>query len=284
MNRILLTQFGLKWNPFSTELPSEALYLSPKIGDFFWRIENVHVREGGFALIQGDPGTGKSVVLRALADRLAQQTDLTVGVLNHPQSSLGDFYRELAEVFGVSIKPSNRWCGFKTLRERWISHLESTRMRCCMLIDEAQEMSPKTLLELRLLASARFDSQPLLAVILAGDRRLNDALARDELLPLGTRIRVRLSLDYASPEELAACLEHLLNTAGAPTLMTAPLKHTLCERAGGNYRVMTNMAAQLLAVAAQRQLPTLDDKLYLEVFAPPSSTTNSVRRNTRARS
>lgn len=109
MNRILLTPFGLKWNPFSTELPSESLYLSPKINDFFWRIENVHIREGGFALIQGDPGTGKSVVLRALADRLERQTDLTVGILNHPQSNLGDFYRELAEVFGVSLKPSNRW-------------------------------------------------------------------------------------------------------------------------------------------------------------------------------
>lgn len=282
MNRILLTPFGLKWNPFSTELPSEALYLSPKINDFFWRIENVHIREGGFALIQGDPGTGKSVVLRALADRLERQTDLTVGILNHPQSNLGDFYRELAEVFGVSLKPSNRWGGFKTLRERWVSHLESTRVRCCLLIDEAQEMSPKTLLELRLLAAARFDSQPLLAVVLAGDGRLNDALARDELLPLGTRIRVRLSLDYASRDELAACLDHLLETAGAAALMSKSLKHTLCERAGGNYRVMTNMAAQLLAVAAQRQLPVLDDKLYLEVFAPPSSTTQAARRNARA--
>lgn len=283
MNRTLLTQYGLKWNPFSTELPTAALYLSPKISDFFWRIENVHVREGGFALIAGDPGTGKSVVLRALSDRLGRQTELTVGVLNHPQSNLGDFYRELAEIFGVSLRPSNRWGGFKILRERWVNHLEATRVRCCLLIDEAQEMSPKTLLELRLLASARFDSQPLLAVVLAGDRRLTDALARDELLPLGTRIRVRLPLDYASRDELAACLEHLLNTAGAPTLMSSTLKHTLCERAGGNYRVMTNMAAQLLAVAAQRQLPTLDDKLYLDVFAPPSSTTNAVRRNPPAR-
>ena len=283
MNRILLTPYGLKWNPFSTELPTEALYLSPKISDFFWRIENVHVREGGFALIQGDPGTGKSVVLRALADRLERQTDLTVGILNHPQSNLGDFYRELAEVFGVALKPSNRWGGFKILRERWIAHLEATRTRCCLLIDEAQEMSPKTLLELRLLASARFDSQPLLAVVLAGDARLNEALTREELLPLGTRIRVRLALDYAAREELAACLEHLLDSAGAPALMSPSLKHTLCERAGGNYRVMTNMAAQLLAVAAQREIRLLDDKLYLEVFAPPNSSAHSTRRNPKVR-
>ena len=119
--------------------------------------------------------------------------------------------------------------------------------------------------------------------MLAGDGRLTEALARDELLPLGTRIRVRLPLDYASRDELAACLDHLLSTAGAPTLLSPTLKHTLCERAGGNYRVMTNLAAQLLAVAAQRELPTLDDKLYLEVFAPPGANTSIARRTNRAR-
>ena len=212
-------------------MPSEALYLSPKIIDFFWRIENVHVREGGFALIQGDPGTGKSVVLRALAERLERQPELTVGVLNHPQSNLGDFYRELAEVFGVSLKPSNRWGGFKTLRERWIGHLTATRVRCCLLIDEAQEMSPKTLLELRLLASARFDSQPLLAVVLAGDGRLTEALARDELLPLGTRIRVRLALDYAAqaahPPFFSGFFSEMHRVHAPETELSEPLRRFL---------------------------------------------------------
>jgi len=283
MNRSLLAPYGLKWNPFSTELPAEALYLSPKLNDFFWRIENVHVREGGFALIVGDPGTGKSVVLRALAERLERQSDLTVGVLNHPQSNLADFYRELGEVFGVALKPSNRWAGFKVLRERWLAHLEATHRRNVLLIDEAQEMGPKTLLELRLLAATRFDSRPLLAVVLAGDARLSDALAREDLLPLGTRMRVRLSLDYAARDELAACLDHLLASAGAPTLMTAALKQTLCERAGGNFRVLTNLASQLLTAAMQRELTVLDDKLYLELFAPPTASASTSRRGARTR-
>jgi type II secretory pathway predicted ATPase ExeA len=281
MNHTLLSPFGLKWNPFGSELPTEALYLSPKINDFFWRVENVHVPEGGFVLIHGDPGTGKSVVLRALAERLERNSELTVGVLNHPQSNLGDFYRELAEVFAVPLVSSNRWGGFKVLRERWLSHLQSTRVRCCLLIDEAQEMSPKTLLELRLLASARFDSQPLLAVVLVGNTRLTESLAPEELLPLGTRIRSRHCQDYASREELASCLDHLLKSAGGDALMSSALKRTLCERAGGNYRVMTNMAAQLLSLAVQRQITTLDEKLYLEAFAAPGPTSQAARRNAR---
>jgi general secretion pathway protein A len=271
MTRTLLAPHGLKFNPFATELPAEALYQSPKIVDFFWRIENVLVREGGFAMITGDPGTGKSVVLRTLAERLEQQSDLTVGVINHPQSNLADFYRELGEVFGVALRPSNRWAGFKVLRERWHAHLDATRRRTIVLIDEAQEMGFKTLLELRMLASTRFDSLPLLAVVLAGDARLSEALAKDDLLPLGTRMRVRLSLDYAARDELLACLDHLLSSAGTPGLMTPSLKQTLCERAGGNYRVMTNLGAQLLTAAMQREVLQLDDKLFLDLFATPAS-------------
>lgn len=282
MNKTLLAVYGLKWNPFSPELPAEALYLPPRLADFLWRIEHVHVREGGFALIHGDPGTGKSVVLRALAERLERTTDLMVGVLTHPQSRLADFYRELGDVFGVGLRPHNRWAGFKSLRERWLAHLEATRMRGVLLVDEAQEMNHATLSELRLLAQARFDSRPLLAIVLAGDARLTEALKHEDLLPLGSRIRCRLTLDYASREELAACLDHLLATAGNPALMTPALKQTLCDHSGGNYRVLTNLAAQLLATGAQRELPQLDEKLYLEVFAQPA-TAPVARRAGRAR-
>ena len=269
MNPTLLALYGLKWNPFSPELPTEAIYVPPKIENFCWRIEQALIREGGFALLHGDPGTGKSVALRLLAQRLSRLPDVTVGVISHPQSSLVDFYRELGDIFAVPLKPHNRWGGFKTLRETWFAHMETTRRRPVLLIDEAQEMAPATLSELRLLASARFDSQPLLCVVLAGDARLIEKLRREELIPLGSRIRSRLATEHASSEELRACLDHLLNEAGNASLMTPALRQTLCDHAAGNYRILTSLAAELLAVAAQRELPLLDEKLYLEVFAPP---------------
>jgi general secretion pathway protein A len=279
MNRTYLTELGLKWNPFSSELPAEALYCPPKLTEFAWRIENTLVREGGFALIQGDPGAGKSVALRQLAARLQLQPDVKVGVISHPQSSLGDFYRELGEIFDVSLRPTNRWGGFKLLRERWAQHLGSTRHRCVLLIDEAQEMMAKTLLELRLMSSAEFDSKALLAVILVGDGRLLTSLRTDELLPLGSRIRYRLNLEYASLEELKACMGHLLDGAGNPALMTPGLQQTLAEHAGGNYRTMINLANNLLGLAALRKLHQLDDKLYLEAYGatPPAPSRRAAR-------
>jgi len=271
MNPKLLALYGLKNNPFSPELPMEALYQSSKTENFCWRIEHTLVREGGFALILGDPGTGKSVILRLLAERLGQLHEITVGAMTHPSSNLADFYREMGDLFGVELKPHNRWGGFKLLRERWLAHLEGTLLRPVLLIDEAQEMQPAVLNELRLLSSMQFDSRILITVILAGDGRLTAKLRRDELLPLGSRIRTRLLMEYASRDELMACLKHLQSTAGNARLMTPELMKTLCDHALGNYRVLTSMAAELLAQAAQLDIAQLDEKLYLNVFGSSPS-------------
>jgi len=271
MNKKLLALYGLKWNPFSPELPTEALYITPRIEHFYWRIEQGLIQEGGFALITGDPGTGKSVVLRLLAERLGQLRDIAVGAITHPSSNLADFYREMGDLFGVELKPHNRWGGFKALRERWLAHLEGTLLRPVLLIDEAQEMHPAVLNELRLLSSTQFDSQTLLTVVLAGDARLTAKLRRDELLPLGSRLRTRLTMEYADRKELLACLKHLLASAGNANLMTPELMQTLCDHAVGNHRVLTSMAAELLASAARQEITRLDEKLYLEVFGAPTS-------------
>jgi len=268
--------YGLKWNPFTPEIPTEALYVPTKVENFLWRIEHAHVREGGYAMMHGDPGCGKSVAMRLLASRLERLPDCTVAVIDHPQSTLGDFYRELGDIFNVPLRPHNRWGGFKCLRQRWADHLESTHRRPLLLIDEAQEMSPMVLGELRLMASARFGSQPLLCVVLAGDGRLPDKLRREELVPLGSRIRTRLAIEAATRDELMACLEHLLAGAGNASLMTAELRHTLCDHAAGNYRILTAMAGELLITAAQRELAQLDEKLFLQVY--DQTQTASTRR------
>jgi general secretion pathway protein A len=260
--------YGLKYNPFLPEVPIEAIHVSPRIEEFVARMQISLFVHGGFAKVIADPGMGKSVLLRLLHERGAHAPDTQIAVITHPQSSLADFYRELGDLFNVPLRPHNRWGGFKNLRIRWRDHLQNTRRRPILLVDEAQEMTPIVLNELRLMSSDHFDSQTLLSVIIAGDRRLEEKLRRDDLLPLASRIRANLTIDCASREELLECLQHLMSSAGNANLMTKELCYTLADHALGNYRALTSMASELLLAAAQRELPKLDEKLYLQVFQP----------------
>jgi len=262
----LLSLYGLKFHPFRPDVPLDALYTTPAVDSFLRRVE-LSIADGGFAMLTGDPGTGKSVALRLLADRLSKLPDVVVGTIEHPQSRTMDFYRELGDLFGVPLTAHNRWSGFKALRARWTEHIASTRTRPVLIIDEAQEALTAVFSELRILASKDLDSKQLLCVVFAGDLRLPERLRTPDLLPLGSRVRRRLALDYAPPPELAACLDHLLAAAGNTALMTAELRSTLVDHAAGNYRVLMNLCDELLAVAADRQLAKLDEKLYLEVFS-----------------
>ena len=266
MNPKLQSLYGLKFNPFRPDVPIEALHVTPAVDSFMRRVE-ISIADGGFVMITGDPGTGKSVALRLLSDRLRQLPDVTVGTVEHPQSRTMDFYRELGDLFGVPLAGHNRWAGFKALRQRWGEHIVSTLMRPVLIIDEAQESLTTVFNELRILASKDLDSRQLLCVIFAGDMRLPERLRSPDLLPLGSRVRRRLILEYATREQLLACLDHLLACAGNSSLMTSELKATLADHAAGNYRVLMNMADELLSVAIDRELVRLDEKLYLDVFA-----------------
>jgi type II secretory pathway predicted ATPase ExeA len=266
MNKKLLGLYSLKFNPFSAQVPASALWISPPIESFCWRIEQ-QIGEGGFALAVGDPGVGKSAALRILAERLGNVRDLSVGLLTRPQANLADFYRELGHLFGVPLSPHNRWNSSKALREKWLAHIEAAIHRPVLLVDEAQEMNSAVFSELRLLSSADLDSRSILTIILSGDQRLSHRLEDMELLPIASRIRSRLCLEGLAPRQLQECLLHLLKASGNPRLMTASLMQTLCEHAAGNLRLLMNMANELLAAASHQEREHLDEKLYFEVFA-----------------
>jgi general secretion pathway protein A len=266
MNKRLLNLYSLKFNPFSSQLPATALWVPPSIQSFCWRIEH-QIGEGGFALAVGEPGVGKSVALRILAEHLGGLRDLCVGTLTRPQAKMADFYRELGHLFGVALSPNNRWYSSKALREKWLAHIEAATYRPVLLIDEGQEMNSLVLAELRLLASADLDSRSILTIILAGDQRLSARLAEPDLLPIASRIRSRLRLEALPPKQLQECLNHVLKAAGNPKLLSPSLLQTLCEHAAGNLRVLMNLANELLVAACQQEREVIDEKLYFEVFA-----------------
>lgn len=262
--RKLSALYGLKWNPFLESIPVEALCKTPRIDHFAWRVEDL-VMHGGFALITGEVGAGKSAVLRLLAERLSGLRDVVVGEVQRPQSRVTDFYRELGDLFGFAVSTSNRWGAYKAVRAKWQEHIHQTLFRPVLLIDEAQEMSSVLLAELRLLGSTKLDTCTIITVVLCGDRRIEENLREPELAPVNSRIRARLVLDPEPPETLGTMLRHILAAAGNPTLMTEELQRTVCEHAAGNRRLLMNLCHELLALAVAKNAKRLDDELYLAI-------------------
>jgi type II secretory pathway predicted ATPase ExeA len=264
-----LARFGLSFHPFTLAVPTAACQVTPAMAHLIGRCDHL-IASGGFAVISGDSGTGKSTLLRLLHARLGERTDLVTGVLTRPQAKIADFYRELGALFGVSLAPHNRWAGAQVLRERWQAHWGTSHQRPVLIIDEAQEMQVTVLSELRLLATAELDAVALLSVILAGDARLNELLQARELMPLASRIRIHHRTAAATITELAQLLEHLLTRAGNPSLMTDGLKHSLVEHACGNRRSLVHLADQLLDAALEDPAcATIDESLFARVMRAP---------------
>jgi len=270
----LLAYYGLKWNPFLPGIPVEALWHPPQMNSFIFRLENMTMN-GGFALISGEPGLGKSKTLQIIAHKFSKLDEVIVGVMERPQSSVSDFYREMGVLFSVNLSPANRYGGFKDLRDRWKNHVKTTLFRPILLIDEAQEMLTGCLNELRLLNSVDFDSQNLLTTVICGDDRLPERFRARTLISLGSRMQFRLKLDPYTRDDLLDYMGHCLNQAGAPHLMTKTLIKTLVDHCAGNLRVLNNMAAELLASGIEKELSQLDEKLFIEVFSRQPSNKKS---------
>jgi type II secretory pathway predicted ATPase ExeA len=280
MSKKIQALYGLKWNPFTQDIPPEAILKTPRFDQFCYRVETLTL-EGGFALVTGESGLGKSANLRALSDHLSKIPEITVGDIIRPQSKIADFYREMGSLFNIDLKVNNRWGGYNGLREKWRHHISSTLLRPVLLIDEAQEVPSVVLSELRLLTMDKFDSSNLLTVILAGDSRLTNAFREPDLIPLGTRIRTRLVMEPWTRPQLVDLMKNAIKLAGNQNLLTTALIETLAEHAAGNPRVLMNLASDCLAIGTLKEVAQLDESIFFDLF-PPQRPLGSPKRKSEA--
>jgi type II secretory pathway predicted ATPase ExeA len=120
-----------------------------------------------------------------------------------------------------------------------------------------------------MMMSENFDSEMILTLVLCGDNRLPEKFREPTLIPLGSRIRVRMTQESATKVQLEKTLLESMAKAGNANLMNKELVNTLVEHAAGNYRVMMIMADNLLSEGMAKDVEQLNEKLFFEIFSTP---------------
>lgn len=207
--------FGLNEAPFSIAVNPRYLYMSPRHRDALAHLLYGVGIGGGFALLTGEVGTGKTTINRCLLEQLPEATDLAV-VLN-PALSAVELLATVCDEFEV-VYPAGT-DSLKTLTDALHQFLlanHQRQRRSVLLIDEAQHLEFAVLEQIRLLTNLETDAQKLLQIVLIGQPELGEKLARPELRQLNQRITARYNLQALSAAETQAYIRHRLGVAGLP--------------------------------------------------------------------
>ncbi|MTJ02521.1 ExeA family protein [Idiomarina piscisalsi] len=206
--------FGLQAEPFSIAPDPNYLYLSERHQEALAHLTQGLQGSGGFILLTGEVGTGKTTVSRALIEQLPESTE-TAFILN-PMLNEDELLASLCDEFGIRYQ--KRSATRKVLTDKLSQFLLKANedgRQCVVLIDEAQHLRPQVLEQLRLLTNLETHNKKLLRVILIGQPELQDLLRRQELRQLAQRITARYHLLPLTEQDTQRYIAYRLQVAGA---------------------------------------------------------------------
>ncbi|MEO0435713.1 MAG: AAA family ATPase [Pseudomonadota bacterium] len=290
--------FGLAEAPFSIAVNPRYLYMSPRHRDALAHLLYGVGAGGGFILLTGEVGTGKTTINRCLLEQLPDSADIAI-VLN-PALNAQDLLTTVCEELSIELSAAGKdnpdaletevdaRAGLKVptdaLHKFLLANHESGR-KTVLMIDEAQHLSFDVLEQIRLLTNLETNEEKLLHIILIGQPELADKLARPELRQLNQRITARFELKPLSREETGAYIRHRLHVAGlvpGQELFPRKLVHAIHRHSRGIPRLINLLCDRLMLGAYGQGLQRLDTRLLTkavgEVTGSNKSAAMSFRR------
>ncbi len=210
-----LAFFGLNEKPFSITPDPRYLYLSERHAEAMAHLLYGVNEAGGFVQLTGEVGTGKTTIVRSLLAQAPKNAEIAL-ILN-PRMTAPEFLLTICEELGIGV-PDSATQSLKDLVDilsQYLLRAHAAGRRVVLVVDEAQNLAPEVLEQVRLLTNLETNTQKLLQIILIGQPELRELLARNELRQLAQRITGRYHLSPLSAEETTAYVRHRLRVAGA---------------------------------------------------------------------
>ena len=261
--------FGLEEQPFSIAVNPRYLFMSARHRDALAHLLYGVGSGGGFVLLTGEVGTGKTTINRCLLEQLPSQTDIAI-ILN-PALNAEELLASVCDELGIAYDAAA--ATLKTLTDLLHEYLLANHQRgrnTVLLIDEAQHLQFDVLEQIRLLTNLETNTQKLLQIILVGQPELSALLAKPELRQLSQRITARYDLEPLNRMETDAYIMHRLQVAGLPAtqrLFSTGLVGLIHRRTRGIPRLINVVCDRALLGAYGQGKPCPDRRILKQAIA-----------------
>lgn len=256
--------YGFSEKPFSILPDPGFLFFSAKHRMAFDMLEYGLVNQAGFNVITGEIGTGKTTLIRHLLDQMGP--DVTVGLISNTHRAFGELMQWILFAFRLDYKGRSGVEWYEMFIEFLVRQYREGR-RTVLIVDEAQNMTPDVLEELRMLTNLNADKDHLLHVILVGQAQLRDTLRRPELEQFAQRIAVDYHLEPLNESETHAYIAHRVKLAGKVQgdVFTADACAAVYDHSNGVPRLINLICDTALVYGFAEQRPQIDGALVEEV-------------------
>ncbi|WP_372760384.1 ExeA family protein [Pseudoalteromonas sp.] len=256
-----LSYFGLREKPFSISPNPHYLFLSERHKEALAHLTYGLGEDGGFVLLTGEVGTGKTTITRSMLEQLPENTQLAM--IHNPALSELELLASICDE--LSINYDTRHASLKSLTDIIKKHLEANNKaggHTILIIDEAQLLAPDVLEQLRLLTNIETDHKKLLQIVLVGQPELQELLKRNELRQLAQRITARYHLLPLTQGQTVAYIKHRLHVAGCDqALFSLDAMQAVHQVTGGVPRLMNLVCERALVGAFAKQQHIIDSNI-----------------------
>lgn len=258
-----LNYFGLSDNPFSIAPNPDYLYMSPRHKEALAHLTFGLHESGGFVMLTGEVGTGKTTVSRKLLQQLPDNTQVAM-ILNPTLSAL-ELLATICDELGLNYnenKASLKYFTDRILKKLANNHTDG--INTVLIVDEAQHLLPEVLEQLRLLTNLETNREKLLKVLLIGQPELQQLLKRNELRQLAQRITARYHLLPLNGHEVKEYIAHRLSVAkGDRSIFSKSTLQAVYQISAGIPRVINLLCDRALTLTFTTQQPVVRRHIFI---------------------